>query len=75
MCNDLKFEKSSGNMFKDIGFSETEAEALLFRTKLTFEVFTLLKKYRLRRVKAAKLLAAEEQDILKLKKGTLTISV
>ncbi len=70
MCNDLKFEKSSGNVFfKDIGFSETEAEALLFRTKLTFEVFTLLKKYRLRRVKAAKLLAAEEPDILKLKKG------
>lgn len=69
MCNDLKFEKSSGNVFKDIGFSETEAEVLLFRTKLTFEVFTLLKKSKLRRVKAAKLLAVEKRDILKLKKG------
>lgn len=69
MCNDLKFEKSSGNVFKDIGFSEAEAEALLFRTKLTLEVFTLLKKSRLRRVKASKLLAVEEQDVLKLKKG------
>ena len=69
MGNDLKFEKSSGNVFKDIGFSDTEAEALLFRTKLTFEVFTLLKKSGLGRVKAAKLLAVEEQDILKLKSG------
>ena len=69
MCNDLKFEKSSGNVFKDIGFSEAEAEVLLSRTKLTFEIFTLFKKSRLRRVKAAKLLAVEEQDILKLKNG------
>lgn len=69
MCNDLKFEKSSGNVFKDIGFSEAEAAVLLSRTKLTFEIFTLLKKSRLRRVKAAKLLAVEEQDILKLKNG------
>ncbi|MCG9134843.1 XRE family transcriptional regulator [Candidatus Poribacteria bacterium] len=69
MCDDVKFEKSSGNVFKDIGFSDEEAEALSFRTKLTFEVFTLLKKSRLRRTKAAKLLAVDPADISKLKKG------
>ena len=69
MCDDVKFEKSSGNVFKDIGFSDEEAEALSFRTKLTFEVFTLLKKSRLRRVKAAKLLAVDPADISKLKNG------
>lgn len=69
MCNDVKFEKSSGNVFKDIGFSDKEAEALSFRTKLTFEVFTLLKKSRLRNVKAAKLLAVDPTDISKLKNG------
>ena len=58
-----------GNVFKDIGFSDEEAEALSFRTKLTFEVFTLLKKSRLRRVKAAKLLAVDPADISKLKNG------
>ena len=69
MCDDVKFEKSSGNVFKDIGFSDEEAEVLSFRTKLTFEVFTLLKKSRLRRVKAAKLLAVDPADISKLKNG------
>ena len=69
MCDDAKFEKSSGNVFKDIGFSDEEAEALSFRAKLTFEVFTLLKKSRLRRVKAAKLLAVDPADISKLKNG------
>ena len=69
MCDDVKFEKSSGNVFKDIGFSDEEAEALSFRTKLTFEVFTLLKKSRLRRVKAAKLLEVDPADISKLKNG------
>lgn len=69
MRDDVKFEKSSGNVFKDIGFSDEEAEALSFRTKLTFEVFTLLKQSRLRRVKAAKLLAVDPADISKLKNG------
>lgn len=69
MCNDVKFEKSSGNVFKDIGFSDAEAEILSFRTKLTFEVFTLLKKSRLRRAKAAKLLGVNLEDISKLKNG------
>ena len=69
MCNDVKFEKSSGNVFKDIGFSDEEAEALSFRTRLAFEVFTLLKESRLRLVKAAKLLAVDPADISKLKNG------
>lgn len=69
MCNDVKFEKSSGNVFKDIGFSEAEAETLSFRTKLTFEVFTLLKKSRLQRAKAAKLLGVDPVDISKLRNG------
>lgn len=69
MCNDVKFEKSSGNVFKDIGFSDTEAEILSFRTKLTFEVFTLLKKSRLRHAKAAKLLGVDPADVSKLKNG------
>ena len=69
MCNDVKLEKSSGNVFKDIGFSDEEAEALSFRTKLSFEVFTLLKQSRLRSVKAANLLAIDPTDISKLKNG------
>ena len=69
MCDNVKFEKSSGNVFRDIGFSAAEAEALSFRTQLTFEVFTLLKKSRLRRAKAAKLLAVAPADISKLKNG------
>ena len=69
MCNNVKLEKSSGNVFKDIGFSDEEAEALSFRTKLSFEVFTLLKQSRLRSVKAANLLAVDPTDISKLRNG------
>ncbi len=69
MCDNVKFEKSSGNVFKDIGFSDEEAEALSFRTKLSFEVFTLLKQSRLKSVKAANLLAVDPTDISKLKNG------
>ena len=69
MCDNVKFEKSSGNVFKDIGFSDEEAEALSFRTKLAFEVFTLLKQSRLRGVKAAKLLVVDPTDISKLRNG------
>ena len=69
MCDDMKFEKSSGNVFKDIDFSDEEAEALSFRTKLSFEVFTLLKQSRLKSVKAANLLAVDPTDISKLKNG------
>ena len=69
MSDDVKFEKSSGNVFKDIGFSDAEAEALSSRTQLAFEVFTLLKQSRLRRGKAAKLLAVDPIDISKLKNG------
>ena len=30
MCDDVKFEKSSGNVFKDIGFSDEEAKPCRF---------------------------------------------
>ena len=69
MCDKVKFEKSSGNVFKNIGFSDAEAELLSSRTKLTFEVFTLLKQSRLRRAKAAKLLGVDPSDISKLRNG------
>ena len=43
MSEEVKFTKSSGNVFLDIGFSEEEAERELLRVDLAFAIHRLLK--------------------------------
>jgi len=69
MSDDVKFEKSSGNVFKDLGFPDEEAKRELLRADLAFEIFTVLKQRRLTQVKAAEILGVDQSDISKLKNG------
>ena len=69
MSNAIKFEKSSGNVFLDIGFSEEEAERELLRTDLAFEVYNLLEKRKLSSAKAGELLRLSPSEVDHIKNG------
>lgn len=58
--NDI-IEKSSGNVFADIGVPNSEQE--LLKAKLTLKVHRLLKKSKLTQVEAAKLLGTTQPQI------------
>ena len=54
MSEDVKFEQSSGNVFKDIGFSDAEAERELLKADLAFEIYRILEGRKLTQAKAGK---------------------
>lgn len=69
MSEATKFEKSSGNIFLDLGFSSSEAEQELLKADLAFEILTILQQRRLTQVKAGKILGIDQSDVSRLKKG------
>lgn len=69
MSKAVKFEKSSGNVFLDMGFSKEEAERELLRTDLAFEVYNLLEERKLTSAKAAELLGLDLSEISHIKNG------
>ena len=62
MSETVKIEESSGNVFLDIGFPEEEAEYLLLRTDLAFEVHRALDTRKLSRTKIAELLELSPEE-------------
>ena len=42
MSEDIKIEQSSGNVFNDVGFSDTEAERALLKADLAFEIHNII---------------------------------
>ena len=66
MSETIKIEKSSGNVFLDIGFPEEEAEYLLLRTDLAFEVHRALDTRKLSRTKIAELLGLSPEEVAHL---------
>ncbi len=69
MSNTIKFEKSSGNVFLDIGFSKEEAEREVLRTDLAFEVYNLLEERKLSSAKAGELLGLSPSEVDHIKNG------
>ena len=69
MSNAIKFEKSSGNVFLDIGFSEEEAEREALRTDLAYEVYNLLEERKLSSAKAGELLGLSPSEVDHIKNG------
>lgn len=69
MREEMKFEKSSGNVFKDLGFSDAEAERELLKADLAFELFSILEERELTQVKAGKILGIDQSDVSRLKNG------
>jgi predicted XRE-type DNA-binding protein len=67
MTNKIHYEKSSGNVFKDLGFSNPELEAL--KAQLALEVFRVIKQRKLTQMKAASLLGVGQPEISKLRHG------
>jgi len=67
MSKEIKFEKSSGNVFKDLGLPD--ADELFLKAKLGFEVFRIREDRKLTQAQAAKVLGVKHPEIARLKKG------
>ncbi len=68
MSEEVKFTKSSGNVFLDMGFSEEEAERELLTVELAYAIHCLLKELKLTPAKASKRFGLELNDVKRLKK-------
>ena len=67
MNEKIQFEKSSGNVFKDLDLPD--AEELFLKAKLGFEVFQIIEKRKLTQTEAAKILGVKQPEISRLKQG------
>ena len=67
----LKITKGSGNVFRDLGFPEGEAQNLLLRTALMIKIEQLVKKSGLIQSETAKLLGITQPRINDLLKGRI----
>ena len=67
----LKMEKSSGNVFLDLGFSKEEAANLLVRSRLMVEVKCHIEREKLTQAKAAKLFGVTQPRISDLVRGKI----
>ncbi|MFT5366084.1 MAG: putative XRE-type DNA-binding protein [Candidatus Latescibacterota bacterium] len=69
MGEDFKVEKSSGNIFSDLGFDDEEAKEELLKAQLGAEIFHILKYRKLTQTKAAEILGVKQPEISRLKSG------
>lgn len=69
MSEDVKIEQISGNVFKDVGFSDAEAEQALLKADLAFEIYNIIEGRKLTQAKAGKILGVDPSDISRLKNG------
>ena len=70
----LKIEKSSGSVFRDLGFSSKEAESLRLRAELMVEVGRVIKARKLTQSAAAKLFGVTQPRVSDLIRGRSTYS-
>ena len=69
MTENIRFERSSGNVFKDIGFPEAEAERELLKADLAVEIHRIIAGRKLTQAKAGELLGVNQADVSRLKNG------
>ena len=69
MSEDVKVEQSSGNVFKDLGFSDPEVERALLKADLAVKIYNITEAQKLTQAKAGKILGIDPSDISRLKKG------
>lgn len=67
MSEKITFEKSSGNVFEDLGLPD--AEKLFLRATLGFKVFQIIEERRLTQAEAAKILRGEAARNISAKEG------
>lgn len=67
----VRIRRSSGNVFKDLGFSEDEAENLKIRADLMIELTQLIEAEGLTQAAAARLLGVTQPRISDLTRGKI----
>ncbi len=72
MSNSIKVEEGSGNIFKDLGFSDEVSEKELLKAQLGAEIFRILKERKLTHEEAANLLGVEHIEVSRLKDAKLS---
>lgn len=68
-----RIRRSSGNVFKDLGFPAEEAAHLLIRADLMIQLTQILKKRRLTQVRAARLLGVSQPRVSDLVRGRVQL--
>ena len=69
MSEDVKVKQSCGNVFKDVGFSDAEAERAVLKADLALEIYNIIEARKLTQAKAGKILGVNQSDIARLKAG------
>ncbi len=67
----LKMDRSSGNVFKDLGFPDEEAEHLRVRADLLIQIQKTLEARALKQAEVAKLLGVTQPRVSDLVRGRL----
>jgi len=73
MPRKTKVSKSSGNLFRDIGFSEPEAAHLRVRTDLMIKIEKVLKARKLKQADAAELMGVSQPRVSDLLRGKIEL--
>jgi predicted XRE-type DNA-binding protein len=69
----IKVQRSSGNVFRDLGFSPKEAESLRLRAELMIQLGRLIKARKLTQKSAAKLFGVTQPRISDLMRGKIDL--
>jgi predicted XRE-type DNA-binding protein len=67
----VRVRRSSGNVFRDLGFGEDEAENLKIRADLMIELTKLIEAQQLTQLAAAKLLGVTQPRVSDLMRGKI----
>jgi predicted XRE-type DNA-binding protein len=69
----LKVTRSSGNVFRDVGFRAEEAEHLLVRSELMIRLQKVITSRRLKQNEAAKILGVTQPRVSELLRGRIDL--
>src|SRR6266478_6735686 len=71
--NAVRVTPSTGNVFRDLGFSKEEAEHLLVRAELLIQVQKAITSRRLKQAEAAKMLRVTQPRVSDLLRGRIDL--
>ena len=75
MSEEVKFTKSSGNVFLDIGFSKEEAEREQLRVDLVINIYRLLEELKLTPAKAEERFGLNPSDVERIQTGDFDFKI
>ena len=75
MSEEVKFTKSSGNVFLDIGFSKEEADLEKFRCDLAIKIYQLLEELKLTPAKAEERFGLNPSDVSRIQNGDFDFKI